>query len=121
MRHHGSDELGEVAASRLRGIARELQGAEVPYDDWVLLYTNLHRLERAVFGGPEIANSTNEEERPRMRQPESEPSTAALVKEAIDEAKQLIHLATAVAVALARRQLRRLQTGGPLPAYELPP
>jgi hypothetical protein len=35
-------------------LARELDHADLPYGDWVLPYTNLHHLERAVCGGPHV-------------------------------------------------------------------
>jgi len=53
-RHAPGEKLGWMAKSRLKEIAGELEEAQVPYDDWVLLYTHVQRLERAICGGPYV-------------------------------------------------------------------
>ena len=55
-RHADPSEMGVLARGRVREISRELDKADVPYEDWTLLYSNLHRLERAVCGGPQLVD-----------------------------------------------------------------
>jgi hypothetical protein len=103
--HHGPDEIGGAARSRLRSITEELDHAAIAYPQWVLLYTNLHRIERAICGGP------------RLVDPEGAlagESPAALSATAAPKTRRFL-LATAVLALLgyrsARSEKRERQTG----------
>lgn len=114
---HGGGEVHGLARARVGEIARELDRADVPFDDWVLLYTNLHRLEREVCGGPhlvdpkgfepsgEAAASPLHPEVAMMMNPDPRPETDTtdLMKEALGEAKHLVQLE----VALAKEEVKR--------------
>lgn len=66
-RHHGQP-IGGLARGRLHEIATALDHTELEFDEWILLYTNLQRLERAVCGGPRLIDpdDTTETHPPQM-------------------------------------------------------
>ena len=45
-----------LARGRVREIAVELDHTDLPFEEWILLYVNLHRLERAICGGPSLVD-----------------------------------------------------------------
>lgn len=106
-------ERGEVSAMgrlRVREIAHKLQKTPLPVDQWTVLYLNLHRLERAVCQGPALVDPEPKEHAIEVQEvimnvtdPKPEMSTAQLVKEAIDESRQLVKLE----VELAKDELRQ--------------
>ena len=106
-------EIGQptgIAASRLKEIVRELDALNLPFNQWVLLYTNLHHLERALSGGPELVDRRSPLRAPQstlevaMETFESRPdkSLSALVKEALEETRDLVKLE----VALAKQEIK---------------
>jgi len=109
-RHRDPDEIGAIGRHRLAAIAGELRAAEVPFDDWSLLALNLHALERAFDGAPPAAAMTTtqtqerhiQEESPMERDPRPAVPTAELIREALDETRQLVR----VELALAKDELR---------------
>ena len=46
-RHQSLDEVKDAAQERVRELGKGLDGADIPYDDWVLLYSERLRLQRA--------------------------------------------------------------------------
>lgn len=111
-RHSGPEEMGALAHGRVREIARELDRAQVPFDDWTTLYSNLHHLERAVCGGPRLVDPeppqrTGEGAMVERDDIPEDVSTVDLVKTAIDEARELFK----TEFALAKDELRREMTG----------
>lgn len=120
-RHRDLGEVGDAARERVREIAAELEAANVPYDDWVILFSALLRLERTANGAPtlieiqkdgqpalaaqEVAMAEpNTEPRPGA-DPRPEVSTVQLVKDAVDEAKALFKTEIALARDEAKKQL----------------
>jgi uncharacterized membrane protein YqjE len=112
---HEPGTIGLLARGRVPEIARELDHTDLPFMQWILLYTNLHRLERAVCGGPHLVDGpddTQKTNQPYMGaeiammnvpvDPRPEAKTTDLVKEALDEAKQLVK----IEVQLAKEEVR---------------
>ena len=122
-RHRSVDEVRDSVKARLVTIAKDLNEADIPYEDWVLLFTNLNRLELALYRGVPLAD-----ERPSAageelamqgamtgpvpgqapgpapgEDPLPEMSTVELVKEAIEESRALLK----TEIALARDEATR--------------
>jgi hypothetical protein len=106
---HGETPIGPTGKMRVREIARELEKTPIPVDQWSLLFLNLHRLERAVAHGPNLIDpepaAIREGEAPASLMVEAVPeaSAADLVREALDQTKELVQLE----VALAKDELRK--------------
>lgn len=113
----GEGLVGATGRMRVREIAHQLEETPLPVDQWSLLFLNLHRLERAVVGGPDLVDPepssltkalsrTHSEEVQAVMMnttdPRPEASTAELVREALDEAKQLVR----IEVELAKDEVR---------------
>lgn len=54
---HEPGEVGATGRDRVREISRALAEEPLPVDQWTLLYLSLHRLERAVAGGPALVDA----------------------------------------------------------------
>jgi hypothetical protein len=123
VRHHRStQEIGVTARARVREIARDLDRTIIPFEQWVILDRSLHRLQRALAqdetlhddpvvqsverGEHQQEGAMTDETLPRVearvegRRVEAEP-TAELVREALDDTRELVRLE----VALAREEL----------------
>jgi hypothetical protein len=58
-RHHrlGHEPVpGRFFKNRIAELAKQLERADIPFEDWVLLYTNLNRLERALWRSPSVVD-----------------------------------------------------------------
>ena len=110
---HAPGTVGLLARGRIGEIAHALDHTDLPFNEWILLYTNLHRLENAVCGGPRLVDpdDTLQTNPPHMGaevmmnvpvDPRPEAKTTDLVKEALEEAKQLVK----IEVALAKEEVR---------------
>jgi hypothetical protein len=113
----GRGRVGALGKSRIKDLARELDRLAVPFDNWVLLYTNLHLLERAVAGGPDLVDDltpekTAMESEVQMTSPRSEQDAATLVREALDEGKALVLLELELAKSEAENELGRAKASG---------
>ena len=111
-----------LADHRLEDVARDLDRADIPFDDWVMLERIVRRIERTMAGVRSVvdeassgllaqtgraANVITKKESamaidPNANVPREELSTTALVKEALDEAKELVR----VEVQLARDEVK---------------
>ena len=117
-RHDGPSELGRMARSRLKEITRDLEHADVPYEDWVLLYTHLQRLERAVCGGPTVVDDVPVQHAIAVAKTHVDDTTvpvdedaAALVAAALAEARELARLEVAMAREEAKEQIAGAKRG----------
>jgi hypothetical protein len=106
-RHEGPKEIGEIARTRLREIAKRLDEAGISYEAWVTLESSVRRLERAIAGGPSILDMHPGPDTHKLvaleRRAMPSTSTRKLVEQALDEAKELARLE----VALAKDELHR--------------
>ncbi len=126
VRRHEQEEqaMGGLAQRRLVEIWREMNEAKLPFDEWVMLESIARRAERRLVehaGGPRSALDGDEDglaevaarahqsegrkkeitmamqERPPAQLAQTEASTADLVREALDEAKELVRLEMQIA------------------------
>lgn len=106
-RNELSPEVLSALPGRIRAIAKALDAANVPYDDWLILYTDLHRLEHEVHGESRLVDEkrspAREEVAMTANDPTSDVSTLGLVKEAIDETRALLK----TEIALTRSDVQR--------------
>lgn len=116
-RHRTLDEVRGSLQERVRELNQALDEANVPYDDFVLLFSNLQRLERVVHaeaGDPAAtpeAIAAKEGTMPAV-DPNPEVSTATLIKDAVDEAKALFKTEIALARDEARKQIADVKVAG---------
>ncbi|HEY6463597.1 MAG TPA: phage holin family protein [Polyangiaceae bacterium] len=122
-RHADRSEIGGQAYARLREIAHDLDRTTLPYEDWVALDRSLHRVERALAAGGDILHDDiavesvigpRKEARkhmPAVVRETAEP-TGELVREAIDEIRELVQLEVALAVDGAKGDLAKAKTAG---------
>ncbi len=94
------DAHGREALARVRG---EIDRADIPFEDWTMLENILRHAEREL-------------ERPRQRHEQekettmaTEKSTADLVMEAADEAKELVRIEVALAKDEARKEVKEIE------------
>lgn len=99
-RHRDPSQIGRAARSRLKEIARELDDSHLPFDQWILLYAGLSRLEGAIAGGPALVDPHPPEGKSMNR--ETEDSLPQLVRRALDESRELARLE----IALARKEMK---------------
>lgn len=131
-RHQSLDEVKDAAQGRVRELGKELDVADIPYDDWVLLYSERLRLQRAVSGeldlqelrempalqdlqdlnGADRLAPVAEEGAMAAIDPDPNVSTVALVKEAMDEARALLKTEIALARDEAQQQIDAVKTAG---------
>ncbi|MFO0576574.1 MAG: phage holin family protein [Polyangia bacterium] len=128
-RHQSLDEVKDAAQERVRELGKGLDEADIPYDDWVLLYSERLRLQRAVGEEPDLKdlqdlhglqdlNRANrlapvaEEGAMAAIDPDPNVSTVALVKEAMDEARALLKTEIALARDEAQKQIDAVKTAG---------
>jgi hypothetical protein len=114
-RHRDTSEIGDSARDRVHQIARELDERHLPFDQWILLYANLHRLERAISGGPCLVDASAQRENGAIM--EAKPrhpteSAPALVTQAINEARELARLEIALAKMEMRQELAAAKKAG---------
>ena len=90
-RHDEATEASSIAEWRLHDIRREMNTADIEFEEWVMLDRILGRLERMF--------ETVKEEAPSMtkqpqggQEPLDEASTGHLIKEALAEAQNLVRL-----------------------------
>jgi uncharacterized membrane protein YqjE len=108
---HERGDVGLMGRQRVREIAHKLEKTALPVDQWSLLYLNLHRLERAACGGPALVDPEPKEDLEvkevimNVTDPKPEMSTVELVKEAIDETRQLVKLEVELAKDEVRQEL----------------
>jgi hypothetical protein len=108
-RHKGSGEIGAAASSRLREIAKELDGLDISFEAWSTLETSLRRLERAVAGGPTLIDAHAgpdagvQLEVHEQRAHGAPVPTVDLIKQAVAEAREL----STLEVALAKEEVKR--------------
>ena len=116
---HRGERIGGLARRRVGEIARELDHLDLPFDEWVLLYLHLHRLERAVCGGPHLVDPTVNVRNERIRsmevyQPTIDPRpdapTSQLLREAVDETKELVKLEVELAKTEVREEIAQAKT-----------
>jgi uncharacterized membrane protein YqjE len=114
----GESEAKEVRATverRVPDISRVLDESDVPYGDWVILYTNVQRLELMACDAPwlnaEQAEVPPGEEAEKkevvimQNDPLPDVSTAELIKEAVGEARELLQKEIALAKDEAKQQV----------------
>jgi hypothetical protein len=119
-RHRSLDEVKDAVQERVRELGKGLDEADIPYDDWVLLYSERLRLSRAVSGELDLQdlNIPNrlapvaEEEAMAVIDQDPNVSTVALVKEAVDEARALLKTEIALARDEAQKQIDAVKTAG---------
>lgn len=114
---HEPGEVGATGRDRVRDISHALEKTPLPVEQWSLLYLNLHRLERAVCAGPTLVDPEPKEATPatqpvaveevimNVSDPRPEASAAQLVREAIDETRQLVKLEVELAKDEVRQEL----------------
>jgi hypothetical protein len=119
-RHANPRQIGAAGRSRLREIAHDLDQVNVPFEQWVTLDRSLHRLERALGGGQDILkddlavrsvwrDGRHEREERAMEErlegdglpPSEEPPAAELIREALEETRDLVR----IEIALAREEI----------------
>jgi hypothetical protein len=116
-RHRDLAEVREVMQQRARDLSQALDEANVPYDDFVLLFSNLQRLERVVHAEPSdpaartAAIAAKEGTMPAT-DPNPETSTVTLIKDAVDEAKALFKTEIALARDEAKKQIAEVKVAG---------
>lgn len=105
--HRGMEELRGNVKNRIRLLAAELDRASVPFEDWVLLYNNVQRLDREVASDSVIKDAAPvvEQAVDGLAAVVAKPSMAALVKLTFDETRNLLLDEIALARDEARRQL----------------
>jgi uncharacterized membrane protein YqjE len=121
VQRRGEGHVHGLARGRIDEINRDLERADIPYEDWVLLYMNLLRLDRAVATEPASseralhANDTVARNglRPReegriMMVNETRPATptGVLIREAVDEARDLIKTEVELAKTEVRQEVK---------------
>lgn len=116
-RHRDLDEVRGTMQARVRELTQALDGANVPYDDFVLLFSNLQRLLRVVHaeaGDPAASPAATAAKEGTMpaADPNPETSTATLIKDAVDEAKALFKTEIALARDEAKTQIAEVKVAG---------
>lgn len=112
-RHRDRSEIGGQAYARLREIGHDLDRTVLPFEEWVTLDRSLHRVERALSAGGDVlkddlaVRSVVEPEKGAKDQMPVETNdtlepTGELIREALDETRELVKLE----VALAREELK---------------
>jgi uncharacterized membrane protein YqjE len=120
----GEGHVRGLARARVDEINRDLERADIPYEDWVLLYMNLLRLDRAVATEPESperalhANDTVARNERQLREEgrtmivnETRPATTptgVLIRDAVDEARDLIKTEVELAKTEVRQEVKGL-------------
>jgi hypothetical protein len=115
-------QIGGQAYARLREIAHDLDRTTLPYEDWVALDRTLHRIERALGAGGDVLHDDlavesiigpkeARKDMPAEIRDTAEP-TGQLVREAIDEMRELVQLEVALAVDGAKGDLAKARTAG---------
>jgi hypothetical protein len=115
---HEPGNVGAMGRSRVREIAHKLEKTPLPVDQWTLLYLNLHRLERAVCGGPALVDPEPQQAHAaeevvevqevimNVTDPKPDASIPQLVREALDETKTLVKLEVELAKDEVRQELQ---------------
>ena len=130
-------EVGAMATRRLAEVWREMNDAELPYDEWVLLESIARRVERRLVvehtgasmpleeledgiekvaakanalpgaerARPQEEMTMNENELTPERLALEEASTADLVREALDEAKELVRIEIEIAKSEVEKEI----------------
>lgn len=132
-RHHDRSQVGGQAYARLREIGHDLDRTILPFEEWVTLDRSLHRIERALAAGGDVLHddlavrsvlagegTIESAERPEEVARSVEP-TRELMREAVDEGRDLVRLEVELAMQDARADLARAKTGGILLASALAP
>ena len=113
---HGRGHVGVLGRGRVREMARELDRLGIPFEDWVLLYTNLQMLERAVAGGPDLVDDVAPAKENVMdsnsKAASAHPDGIEMVREAIADGKALVLLELELAKAEAENELDRVKLSG---------
>ncbi len=96
-----SEEHGLHGKERFREIRGEIDHADIPFEDWSMLEHIVRHAERALA-------------HPRPQEPKetamaTEKSTADLVREAVDEAKQLVRIEVELAKDEARKEVKSIE------------
>ncbi|HEY4014926.1 MAG TPA: phage holin family protein [Polyangiaceae bacterium] len=116
--HRGRAPAGVFARERVTEIARELDALHLPFEQWLLLYTNLHLLERALAGGPRLVDApaqtdgTTEAPMPQAESTHQDESATTLIGAALKESRDLIKSEVALARTEALQEFARLKTAG---------
>lgn len=108
-RHANPDEIKGRMQDRVRELAKEIEEANVAYEDWVLLYTNLQHLDRDVSGSSALVEETARERLPAVADPRPVVSTGDLIRQTLDEAKALLSTEIALARDEAKSQITAMK------------
>jgi hypothetical protein len=114
-RHRSLEEVRDTVQAHTVAIAKKLNKADVPYEDWMLLFTNLNLLERAMHAKPDLADdralSVGKEVVMNEADPLPEFSTGALLQQAIEEARALLKAEIGLARDEALREISAVKRG----------
>ena len=107
-RHRDPELIRDAMRERLREIVKEIDEADIPYDDWVLLYMNLQRLDRKASGATLLDDAkrpVNESAAIKIIDRRPDASTGALMRETLDEVRALMQTEIALAHSEAQSQI----------------
>lgn len=114
-RHRSLEEVRHTVQARTVEIAKEINKADVPYEEWMLLFTNLNLLERAMHAKPHLADdrtlSVGKGAIMNGTDPLPELSTGELLKQAIEEARALLKAEIGLARDEAMREIAAVKRG----------